>query len=298
MLNPLISIVLPTYNHAHFLDKAIQSVLSQDYDNWELLIIDNHSNDNTDEIISLFPDKRIRVLKIYNDGVIAASRNFGILESKGEWIAFLDSDDFWYSNKLMEVINAIKTYSKGDVFCHSEVFVNENNGHKKVHIIEPITSSAYETLLVEGNKLSTSATVISKKFLKTNDLHFREKRNLIAVEDYDFWLLCAKNSANFYFLDSILGEYRMHTSNESQINVKYFNNLFYLIKDHCFKQQQFTSQKKKLYKLVHIRVTLSLLKQLFRKRLYHKFLFVMCKTLLFNFRTLINFFFRKSIHFI
>ncbi len=94
----LVSVVIPTYNHARFLGRALQSVMDQTYKNWEVIIIDNHSQDNTDEIVEAFKDPRITLLKIHNNGVIAASRNMGIRAAKGEWIAFLDSDDHWYPN--------------------------------------------------------------------------------------------------------------------------------------------------------------------------------------------------------
>lgn len=297
MTTPLFSVILPTYNHAHFLKNAIESVLDQVYTNFELLIIDNHSIDNTDQVIASFSDQRIRTFKILNDGVIAASRNMGIIEAKGEWIAFLDSDDIWYSNKLFEVLKAIQSTSDVDVLCHNELFVNENSGRKIKQINGPITSSAYRTLLIEGNRLSTSSTVISSKFLKNRKLFFRENKNLITVEDYDFWLLCAKNEAKFYFIDEILAEYRIHSSNASQINENYFNNLYFLIKDHCFNHQEFTIQKQKLYKLVCFRVTLSSIKQLFRKRMYSKFLLEIFKVLVFKSQSLLYFTFRNSMFF-
>ena len=87
-LTPLVSIVIPTYNHARYLGRALQSVLDQTYINWEAIIIDNHSTDNTDQLVASFSDSRIIYLKIHNNGVIASSRNAGIREAKGEWIAF------------------------------------------------------------------------------------------------------------------------------------------------------------------------------------------------------------------
>ena len=96
----LISIVIPTYNHGTYLKRALQSVLDQTYLNWEAIVIDNHSTDDTAEIMTNFNDQRIKYLKIHNNGVIAASRNAGINIAKGEWIAFLDSDDWWTEDKL------------------------------------------------------------------------------------------------------------------------------------------------------------------------------------------------------
>ena len=97
---PIVSIVIPTYNHAKFIGKALESVIDQTYKNWEAIVIDNNSTDDTDKVINQYNDPRIKYLKINNDGVIAKSRNQGIREAKGEWIAFLDSDDWWTKDKL------------------------------------------------------------------------------------------------------------------------------------------------------------------------------------------------------
>jgi glycosyltransferase involved in cell wall biosynthesis len=95
-----VSIIIPTYNHASYLGRALRSVINQTYTNWEAIVIDNHSTDNTDQVMSNFKDPRIKYLKINNDGVIAKSRNKGIEIAKGKWVAFLDSDDWWTSDKL------------------------------------------------------------------------------------------------------------------------------------------------------------------------------------------------------
>ena len=91
---PIVSIVIPTYNREQFLSRALISVVSQSFTSWEAIVVDNYSEDNTEQVIEDFGDSRIKLLKIHNRGIIAASRNIGIKTSKGKWIAFLDSDDF------------------------------------------------------------------------------------------------------------------------------------------------------------------------------------------------------------
>ena len=88
--NPLISVVMPTFNNGHLIGRSVQSVIEQTYTNWELLIIDNNSDDNTSEVLSRLSDDRIRLFSVTNNGVIGVSRNLGIQKSRGEWIAFLD----------------------------------------------------------------------------------------------------------------------------------------------------------------------------------------------------------------
>ena len=104
---PLVSVVIPSFNHGKFIHKAIESVINQTYRNWEAFIIDNNSTDETNNILNYYKDIRIKKLKIENDGVIAKSRNLGIKAAKGDWIAFLDTDDWWTEDKLEICLNSI-----------------------------------------------------------------------------------------------------------------------------------------------------------------------------------------------
>jgi len=112
----LVSVVIPTYNHANFLEGALNSVIAQSYQNWEAIVVNNFSTDNTIEVINKLNDPRIRRIDFKNNGIIAASRNVGINKSKGDYIAFLDSDDVWYQNKIE---NCVAKLDNGfDVVCH------------------------------------------------------------------------------------------------------------------------------------------------------------------------------------
>ena len=99
-MNELVSIIMPSYNTARFISKTIESVLEQTYKNWELLIVDDCSTDNTDEIVSKYDDDRIIYLKNKKNSGAAVSRNKALKNAKGKWIAFLDSDDLWLPEKL------------------------------------------------------------------------------------------------------------------------------------------------------------------------------------------------------
>ena len=121
---PFFSIILPTFNQADFLKLSIRSILNQTYKNWELLIINNNSKDKTYKVIKSFKDKRIRVFKIDNKGLLAKSRNLGINKARSEWICFIDSDDKWFPEKLMKVKQYID-YKKGDLYYHDLVFENK-----------------------------------------------------------------------------------------------------------------------------------------------------------------------------
>ena len=157
-IKPHFSVILPNYNHGKYLKQAIDSVLNQSYNSWELLIIDNHSTDNSDKIISSYNDPRIKSFKINNDGVIAKSRNYGIKNSKADWIAFLDSDDIWYENKLSTLIEFI---DQGfDIICSNE-YQNKIYERKKTpNYYNLKTKQFYQELLIFGNKLSTSQQLL------------------------------------------------------------------------------------------------------------------------------------------
>lgn len=96
----MVSIIMPSYNTARYIGDSIRSVLAQTYENWELLIVDDCSTDNTDEIIASFSDDRIRFFKNERNAGAAVSRNRALREARGRWIAFLDSDDLWLPEKL------------------------------------------------------------------------------------------------------------------------------------------------------------------------------------------------------
>lgn len=100
MVDGLVSVIMPSWNTGKFIAESIQSVIDQTYENWELIIVDDCSTDNTDEVVAKFTDKRIRYFKNEKNSGAALSRNRALREANGEWIAFLDSDDLWSSNKL------------------------------------------------------------------------------------------------------------------------------------------------------------------------------------------------------
>lgn len=206
---PFFSIVIPTYNHGQYLGRALQSVLDQTYANWEAIVIDNHSTDNTDDVMHGFTDLRISYVKIHNNGVIAVSRNVGIQKAKGEWIAFLDSDDWWSNDKLMTCYSTIGSkidliYHDLDIVSHApRLFFKKSLKGRK------LKSPVLIDLLVGGNAISNSSVVVRKKLL--DDINgIKESRELIAAEDYNTWLRIARSTDHFIYLPQILGYYFVH----------------------------------------------------------------------------------------
>jgi glycosyltransferase involved in cell wall biosynthesis len=255
-MNPFVSVVIPTYNHANFLGRALQSVLDQTYPNWEALVIDNHSQDNTSEVVKSFGDPRIRLLKIHNQGVIAASRNMGMREANGEWIAFLDSDDFWYPKKLETIMTAVESNDAFDVLSNDELKVDIKTGVKKVLRYGPYQKDFYKVLLVEGNRLSPSATLVRRDFLVQHGIAFDESQDYVTVEDYGLWLNLAYIGARFKFIHDVQGEYIIHGANNSAGLERHWRNVETLLHDHVFKIQQFHPSPDQLWKLVYPRLNL------------------------------------------
>jgi glycosyltransferase involved in cell wall biosynthesis len=181
--NPFFSIIIPTYNRAQFLKIAIKSVINQTFNDYELIIVDDGSSDNTKQVVAEFADKRIRYIPKVHQGV-APTRNRGLKEAKGEFICFLDSDDRFCQNKLEITYQYIKKHPRYKVF-HTEEIWYRNGGllsqkvyHKKPS--EDVFSAAVKLCCIS---ISTAAI---KKEVFTQIGIFDER--LPACEDYDFWL--------------------------------------------------------------------------------------------------------------
>lgn len=209
---PEVTVVIPTYNQAHFLHKALQSVLAQTFTNWEAIVINNFSEDNTIDVVNSFKDSRIHLINYSNKGIIAASRNEGIRLAGAEFIAFLDSDDVWYPHKLSRCLE--KLTPEVDLVCHGLCFTKEG---KLWRNIKPgsAKNASYHKLLYKGNCLTPSAVVIRKQSLMRVG-GFDEDKNIVTAEDYDLWLKLAKKGVHFHFINDMLGEYRLHGDNASK----------------------------------------------------------------------------------
>lgn len=199
-MNDLVSIIMPSYNTAKFISETIESVLAQTYTDWELIIVDDCSTDNTGEVVESFlPDNRIKYIKNEKNSGAAVSRNRALCEAKGKWIAFLDSDDVWLPEKLEKQI----------------AFMEKNDYHfSYTNYIEIDEFSIPNGRVITGPKKVTRHGMYNYCWMGCLTVMYdAETIGLIQIadikknNDYAMWLKVCKKS-DCYLLDETLAKYR------------------------------------------------------------------------------------------
>ncbi|MDC0424840.1 glycosyltransferase [Candidatus Pelagibacter ubique] len=211
---PLVSIVIPTYNRAKFIDKALKSIFDQTFKNWEIIIVDNYSTDDTEKVILKYKDYRVRCLKIDRSGIVAKSRNAGIREAKGEWIAFLDSDDWWTNDKL-EIclknidINVDFIYHDLEIVYDKSRFNFKRKKYIGRQLKKPILPDLLINYITKGTAIGNSSVIVRKNIL-TKIRGISENKNLVASEDFNTWARIARITNKFKYINRKLGYYLIH----------------------------------------------------------------------------------------
>lgn len=199
-MDELVSIIMPSYNTANYIAASIQSVLDQTYPNWELIIVDDCSTDDTDAVVAPFlTDARIRYLKNEQNSGAAISRNRALREAKGRWIAFLDSDDLWYPTKLEAQLKFMQSHGYHFSYTNYEE-LNEAGAQTGVLVSGPkrITKTGMYDFCWPGC-LTVMYDAEAIGLIQIADIR---KNN-----DYAMWLkVCQK--ADCYLLDTCLAQYR------------------------------------------------------------------------------------------
>ncbi len=188
----LFTIVIPTFNRAHRILTTINSILAQNYYNFEIKIIDDGSTDDTKEIILALKDPRITYFKKKNEER-AIARNFGIDRANGDYITFLDSDDILYPNHLEEAFNLINDYGSPE-WLHLAYEIKDEKG--KIIRQETKRHGNINSTLATGNHLSCIGVFIRNDIIKT--FKFNEDRDIIGSEDYELWLRLAAKYTLYY----------------------------------------------------------------------------------------------------
>lgn len=215
---PLVSVIIPSYNAENFIEETILSVLNQTYQNFEIIIIDDASEDGTANVVERLAakDGRITLYKTAHTGRPAVLRNIGIKKARGSFIAFLDSDDIWTKEKLEEQIKLFQSNkSLSLVYSVSRTFGDVNIVSLKYEILPIPFKAAYnkKDLLMKGNPVTCSSVVAPKKLiLKAGG--FDEHNDFAFVEDFDLWIKLS-GYGTLGFIPKIHVLYRIHSSQSS-----------------------------------------------------------------------------------
>ncbi len=217
---PLVSVIIPTYNRAHLIGRSIQSVLNQTYLDFEIIVVDDGSTDNTEEVIKVFQehDKRIRFIRHENNKGAAASRNTGITAAKGEYIAFQDSDDEWFPQKLEKTLNILEAHKNIDfIFSYGKIVkAKEIIGDVgKTPGVNRISKKKLMIKLFTYNFIPTQGVIVKKeKIIEVGGFD----ENIYSASDHELWLRLAP-ICNVYFVDKPL--FYLYFSDECiTLNVK------------------------------------------------------------------------------
>ena len=206
-MNDLVSIIMPSYNTGGYIAETIASVLAQTYTNWELLIVDDCSSDDTDRVVEPFlKDPRIRYFKNETNAGAAVSRNRALREAKGRWIAFLDSDDLWLPEKLETQIAFME--ENGYKFSYTRYTeIDEQGQPLNVTVGGPrrITRTGFFNYCWPGC-LTVMYDVQTVGLVQIKDI----KKN----NDYAMWLAVSEK-ADCYLLDEVLAKYRKRSGSIS-----------------------------------------------------------------------------------
>lgn len=196
----LVSIIMPAYNSEKHIKESIESVLSQTYKNWELIIVNDYSKDNTVEIIKKISEKneKIRIFNNSENKGVVFSRNFALEQSKGEYIAFLDSDDLWLETKLEKQLKLMK---KENCFFSISSYKQIDENGKEINYVKAPLKLEYKEAL-KGNKIGCLTVLINKKKIGSFEMPN------IKHEDYATWLKIMKKGYHVCGMDEPLAKYR------------------------------------------------------------------------------------------
>lgn len=213
MVDGLVSVIMPSWNTAKYIGESIQSVINQTYTNWELIIVDDCSTDNTEEVVSSYKDSRIRFIKNADNVGAAIARNRGLREARGEWIAFLDSDDLWTSDKLEKQLDFMNENGYFLSFTEYEK-IDEDDNSLNIYISGPA--------VVDKRKMY-NYDYIGQLTMMYNAKHF----GLIQIEDIkknnDYAIrlqLFKKPGTEAFLLKENLAKYRIRKNSISHDKIR------------------------------------------------------------------------------
>lgn len=232
MVNPLISVIIPTYNCAKWICDAIDSVIRQTYKNIEIIVVDDGSTDNTANLLTKKYGTRIVYIYQENSGPSKA-RNTGLSCANGKYVQFLDADDILLPNKILLHVQCLESELEYSAVYSDFEYITEKDDLTVVVSSPTYFKQAYATGDIFGRLLNGNFIVCHALLLKLEDIKsvgmFNE--NLNACEDFDLWLRMSAQGHKFFFLDKVLVQYRNTPNSLSSNNAKLIIGSIYAVKN-------------------------------------------------------------------
>lgn len=237
-----VSVILPVFNGSKTIRASVDSVLAQTYTNFELIIIDDGSSDNTLDILSSLRDPRIHVIPITNHGVSYA-RNVGMHHAVGAYLSFIDADDLWLPSKLELQIAACNGIPNAMCFGRIRKFVQDPTSSQPCHNIEPVLCFLPLSMsLLANNSLPIVTSFMSRSIYEKVGTFDTSKQG---PEDWDYWIR-AKDLANYVFVHKVVALYRISSAGITSNHTHYDKQELELIHQYCLDSASVPSYIKKL----------------------------------------------------
>jgi len=240
---PKVSVIIPTYNRASLLKQAIQSVLNQTYQNFEIIVIDDASTDNTKKTIQSFDSKKITYICHEKNKGGSAARNTGIKLAKGEYMAFLDSDDEWLPKKLFKQLELFAKSSQGVGVVYTGFTKIDNIKNISKSVMPKKHGRIYHLLLLKNYVGTTSTPLLKRECIEKVGL-FDE--NLPSAQDWDMWIRISKYF-NFKYIPKPLVKYNIHQLTISKNYKSVIKGTKIIIKKHILPRLNISNSQNKLY---------------------------------------------------
>ena len=209
---PAISVIMPVYNAEKYIRKSIESILYQTFEDFELVLIDDCGNDKSMEIARQFSDERIRIIENADNIGISSSRNRGIKESHGKYIALMDDDDIASEERLKHTYEFLEKNSEFDAVGGRYCEIDENDNMVRISPDPLINPKFVKASLMFYNPMGNGSTLIKKDFLYRNEIYY--KNNCFGMEDYKMWADCSLKG-RITNIDEVILYWRRSKNNES-----------------------------------------------------------------------------------
>lgn len=214
-MEPKVSVIVTTFNRKDFLGQTIESILAQTYRDFELIVVDNCSNYDFMGFIESFHSDKIRAFQNANHGIIAANRNFGIRQARGEYLAFCDDDDTWDPRKLEKQMGVMESEQADLVSTNMHLF----EGDFKVWGYKQCDQKTSPYDFFKKNDVMNSSVLVRKG----PQVFFDESKTFMTVEDYLLWARLYMEGYKMRLIEEPLVYYRCHQTGFSAIEAQFFN---------------------------------------------------------------------------